>query len=363
VNGRDSNDGSADHPWATLTHAGNVVGPGATVHVAPGTYVELDLHTNASGTPIARVRYISDVKWAAHFVTNGWINYGDYVDLLGFEISGTSTANYGMIIYANEVHVLGNRIHDVPAPGCTSDGGGGVFNQGSGGFVISGNWIYDIGYPGNTQPCVRVHGIYLSAGRGGTITNNIIYNNAAWGIKEANDCSGLTLANVQTVNNTVYNNQYGGIHIGGGTSTNPTTGMYVANNIVQNNGSGAGASGYGVDEGAADPNIGCYIGTNTYIDNVVYNNAPSNWLVCTSVSGGCLGTTQITGTVNSDALMVNPSGTPLDFHLQSSSPAINTGTSTNAPIVDFDGGVRPQGGYSDIGAYEYGASPGTWPWF
>ena len=37
---------------------------GTTVHVAPGTY-EGDVVTTATGTPTARVRFISDQKWAA----------------------------------------------------------------------------------------------------------------------------------------------------------------------------------------------------------------------------------------------------------------------------------------------------------
>jgi hypothetical protein len=45
----------------------------------------------------------------------------------------------------------------------------------------------------------------------------------------------------------------------------------------------------------------------------------------------------------------------LNFHLQSSSPAIDAGSNTDAPSVDFDGNPRPQGTAIDIGAYEYGS--------
>jgi hypothetical protein len=49
----------------------------------------------------------------------------------------------------------------------------------------------------------------------------------------------------------------------------------------------------------------------------------------------------------------------LDFHLQSSSPAINTGASLGSPYnTDKDGKSRPQGSAWDIGAYEYGGSVG-----
>jgi hypothetical protein len=63
---------------------------------------------------------------------------------------------------------------------------------------------------------------------------------------------------------------------------------------------------------------------------------------------------QILRTVSTDPLMVNyqQNGTG-DYHLQSSSPAINTGTSTDSPATDLDGYPRPYNGAWDIGAYEW----------
>jgi len=52
-----------------------------------------------------------------------------------------------------------------------------------------------------------------------------------------------------------------------------------------------------------------------------------------------------------DPKFVNPSN--LDFHLQSSSLAINVGTTISTVINDYDNNVRPQGAGYDIGAYEY----------
>jgi parallel beta-helix repeat protein len=43
-----------------------------------------------------------------------------------------------------------------------------------------------------------------------------------------------------------------------------------------------------------------------------------------------------------------------DLHLIASATAIDGGTNTNAPTVDIDGGMRPQGNSTDVGAYEYG---------
>lgn len=51
---------------------------------------------------------------------------------------------------------------------------------------------------------------------------------------------------------------------------------------------------------------------------------------------------------------VNPGGG--DYHLQSNSPAINTGTNIGV-TTDKDGNTRPQGSGYDIGAYEYVGTP------
>jgi Right handed beta helix region len=55
--------------------------------------------------------------------------------------------------------------------------------------------------------------------------------------------------------------------------------------------------------------------------------------------------------VLSDPLYVNKEN--YDFHLQSTSPAIDAGDHTYEPLVDFDGRQRPLGNGYDIGAYEY----------
>ena len=57
-----------------------------------------------------------------------------------------------------------------------------------------------------------------------------------------------------------------------------------------------------------------------------------------------------------DPQLVDPV-TTRDFHLQSTSPAIDAGTNDFAPADDFDGVIRPVGAIVDIGPYEYGGTP------
>jgi hypothetical protein len=59
------------------------------------------------------------------------------------------------------------------------------------------------------------------------------------------------------------------------------------------------------------------------------------------------------GNLYGDPLFVSPAfGTTGDYHLKSGSPAIDKGSSVDAPLDDLDGNPRPQGTGFDIGAYE-----------
>jgi muconolactone delta-isomerase len=90
--GNDRNDGSFSRPWATIQHAALVVAPGATVHVAAGTYAG-PIRTTVSGTATTRIRFVSDTPWSARIVSTGgaeavWRNDGDYATIEGFDVSG-----------------------------------------------------------------------------------------------------------------------------------------------------------------------------------------------------------------------------------------------------------------------------------
>jgi len=69
----------------------------------------------------------------------------------------------------------------------------------------------------------------------------------------------------------------------------------------------------------------------------------------------------VTNAFNVDPQFVNAAAS--DFHLQSTSPAIDTGTSAVSSVVtkDYDFTLRPQGSSYDIGAYEYVSGTTTYP--
>jgi hypothetical protein len=76
-----------------------------------------------------------------------------------------------------------------------------------------------------------------------------------------------------------------------------------------------------------------------------YGNSPE--IIYSDIRGGYSGT----GNIDSDPLFVDSSNN--DFHLQASSPCVNTATPDGAPGDDLDGNKRPVDGVYDMGAYEY----------
>jgi hypothetical protein len=57
------------------------------------------------------------------------------------------------------------------------------------------------------------------------------------------------------------------------------------------------------------------------------------------------------GNINADPLFVDSAQN--DLHLQDGSPAIDAGSTQDAPLIDYDGNPRPSGLAADMGAYEH----------
>src|SRR5260370_925739 len=262
--GNDTNDGSKAHPFATIQKADEVVTPGTTVHVLPGTYTQpVTLITD--GTADARITYISDVKWGAKIETTGihdpWTTHANYIDILGFDVTSTGSRD-GIENQCSFIRTIGNHVHDIPG-GCDSTGGSGIDdgNYQAHDDDIIGNVVDHIG---NTYPklCEYVHGIYHSNARG-HILNNIAYHNAGCGIN-------LWHAATATVvdNNLSFGNQEHGISIG--TDTDNTDGVLGDNFIVANNISVDNAR-LGIREREG---VGSH---NQYLNNIVLGNGRASF--------------------------------------------------------------------------------------
>jgi hypothetical protein len=337
--GNNNNSGTKDAPLLTITKAAQVAKPGTVVHVAPGNYQE-NVRSSVHGRADARIRFISDKKWGAKIIGSGtesmWLNKANYTDIVGFEVTGSG--RLGINNEASFVLIQENYVHDLKVSGgCTGAGGAGINNSNysaSDGDII-GNLVHDIGIPGD---CIGVQGIYYSNLRG-RILNNIVYRASAFGIHLWHAPTDVLIAN-----NTVFANgsrvRGGGIVAGTGDAPGGVTmeKVRIINNVVYNN-----------------PNYSivhfCYAGENC----IGSTNSVSNNLVFGSAVRVSLKNTKEVGTIAADPQFVNYQiGTAGDFHLKSTSPAIDKGLFINAPTNDYDNVLRDSA--PDIGAYEFKAS-------
>lgn len=369
--GSDSNDGSEAHPWATITHADSVLQLGAygtTVHVAPGTYYYSSrIITNKSGTTAARIRWLSDVQWGAQIRSTDswaiWYNYGNYVDIVGFELIGTGSTGSmmnGIISHAtSHSRYIGNKIHDIPGSCSNSSGGAGIANATFGATTPPrdeqdiGNVIYNIGMANSPGQCQLIHGIYNET-VAGIVYNNIVSNVTSFGIETYHSATQQNISN-NTVFNTGGGSGGGGIQItcrsgeGGVTSNDYST---IDNNIVVNTG------GYGISE---YPAVGTH---NVYRNNIVIGSYTANVHLLSGAQSG-----SITSGSPGDIFVDYQSNGSGDYHLKSGSIAIDAGSVACAsgvtncvPTLDIEGGMRPIDSVWDVGAYEFGSAAGTWPW-
>jgi hypothetical protein len=116
--GSDSNPGTSAAPFKTIMKAASVATAGVTVHVADGTYRETITSSN-SGTASAYITFQSDNKWGAKIISPAtghsaaWHNTGDYVAIIGFDITGGGAVGInhsGSGDIANQ-----NHVHHIPA--------------------------------------------------------------------------------------------------------------------------------------------------------------------------------------------------------------------------------------------------------
>ena len=336
--GLDSNPGTQAAPVNTIGRADALASAGYTIHVAPGTYRVAapsagsnGITTVKSGTSSARIRFVSDVKWGAKIIVSGtgitWNSKGSFVDIEGFDISGTG--RHGILSAGANLTITNNFIHDLTiSGGCTGGGGAAIDTYGPvGNVLINGNVVRNIGYA-MIGSCNTVQGIYI-ANANNVVTNNIVSGVAAIAIQQWHGATSSTI-----VNNTVSHSKMG-ILLGQGDSGATATGSannYVANNIVHDN------TTYGIVEG------GKMGGNNRYVNNLV-NASGTNWRVAGAVSGS------LTGNPMFVTYLANGLG---NFRVQSTSPTIGRGTTASAPAADIDG-VSRAGSPIDLGAYRYGS--------
>ncbi len=405
--GNDSDNGSEATPFATIQKATEVAGPGDQVYIKAGTYtnkVEVTISGEANNWvtydayPGDELQVILDgdnfeVKASYVRVSGIKVQNAENAilvegpDITDVTISNNHTYNSvasGIIVWgiiypydtrdfqnAFNIKILNNKVEKACNGGwneCITIASGVI------GFEISGNEIWGSGLEvgtGSNQTQEGVNGgegIDIKSGiQNGIIANNYlhdlyrraIYLDAAGGT----DPSKLkpVMKDIEVYNNIAHNCEGQGIAImteGIGDATN----IDIFNNVLYNNtedgimyykhpwGTGSisnirtyNNSIYG------NPRYGMLLDFpgstgSEYYNNICYNNGTD--FKADNGNGEYTATNNLYGT--------NPLFTDVsagNFKLQNGSPAINAGTSSGAPLNDFDGLGR--NGAVDIGAFEY----------
>ena len=374
-----------DYP--TIQAAINASSNGDTVLVAPGTYFENVTFsgklitvqsaqgpsvTTIDGGGVAPVVNFSNAETSAAVLQGFTLQHGNAPFAYGYEgagvhITSASPTILGNVITANTACGDGTGISvafaspvirdntitgNFKQPGCSGQGGGGIFVRGAASVQIIHNTITN-----NTSDFGG--GIDLFASGMPTLLNNTISNNTAGiqggGVYMVNQSDATIVQNVITGNTS---SQSGGalyISIPSG-DRGP---LLVNNTVAGNSGSDSSVFLGGFDAQVqlsnnivaasnTQPAVLCnttYSSTSPIFDhNDLFNSAGS------AAQGSCSQAVGAGGNISADPQFAAAG----DYHLQSTSPAIDAGNSgaPSLPSTDLDGQPRINGPAVDQGVYE-----------
>jgi parallel beta-helix repeat protein len=347
--------GTASAPIEFLAQPGaSIIQRNATtpdgINLESASYVTIDGFT-VTGMPRAGVRSVGTSGDPAHFVTvrnvtatnnTNWGIFTGFVDdlLIESNTASGSVNEHGIYVsnsgdrpvIRNNV-IFGNHQAGIHMNGDVTEGGDGIIT----GAIVSGNRIYDNGLGGAS-------GINMDGVQNSVIENNLLYNNHASGISLYQDDGGGPSSGDAVVNNTIDQASNGrwALNIQGG-----STGNTLLNNILLNEHPTRGA----IDI-SPDSLSGLVSDYNAVISRFTTDDADTILTLQQWQSQ----TGQDPHSLVSDAAHLFVNAAAGDYHLISTAPAINAGTSQFAPSVDLDGNPRPIGAAFDIGAYEFGAT-------
>jgi hypothetical protein len=222
-------------------------------------------------------------------------------DFTGFNISNTANAGGGLFVSGGTATVHSN---DFSSNTSQADEGPAIW-AGSSVLAIDSNvFAHNVSNAAWVGGAIRLDEITT------TLTNNVVAQNQASGFH-------VTAGNVAFVNNTIVSNTVDGIGL-----WNNSTIPLLRNNIIADNGS------YAVGGDGA-------VTLSEYND--LWNNPGGTYEMPTVTLGS--------GNIALDPQFVDVANG--DYHLQADSPCIDTGTSTGAPMEDFEEDPRPLDGDMD----------------
>ena len=146
----ESGDGSAQSPWATITHALDTVPDGSTILVKPGTYSG---RVRLRGTFAVGVTVVSEVPYQARLRNSATVItcfYGQGITLEGFDIAHSGPGAGGLVIqiqdlidepggdnFVSRITLRNNIIHDSYNNDLLK------INNGAGNITVEGNMFYN----------------------------------------------------------------------------------------------------------------------------------------------------------------------------------------------------------------------------
>ena len=300
-------------------------------------YVEFDhiyAHNVGAGFRMAKNNALldTDIPWSGHqyYIHDNWIRTTTAEAMY----IGSSDSHGIFPIY--DVEVWNNRIEDAGYDGIQ-------IRQAHSQVLVHDNYIQSTG----GQPCKNgtldnTAGFNIAKGTdtGDWYNNTVIGARTAFYIKDA--------ANVRVFNNLI---------IDSGHSNSVLTSVECPANRTQTAPEGAAQiiNSSGVEfmfNTVANPNIlaryGISIDQSTGVihDNILAGNFENFFL-----GTGITMTHNLTNSEMDYFKFVAPENN--DYHLSELSPAIDAAGTSSFPWSDLDRWIRPQGNYSDVGAYEY----------
>ena len=408
TNGNDANPGTESQPWRTIQKAANTLTAGQTVYVKAGTYNEQVTVRNSgsAGKYITFSAYLDNIVIVDGTGINMDPGYGrdggliqiwgkSYIKVSGFTIInsgyaglfvntpgsynnppshdiifegntikdswaaaiimfGRGSSNAENYVARNNIIIRGHMGGDPMAHESLSVGGkisnfeisGNTIKDSFWGAIDSKDGVYNGKIFGNTctnteMSCVYVDGYSIGADNI-DVFDNVVHDMKNVGTESngfnVNSEQGGPTTNIRFYNNLVYNNPGTAMRMSyyrSGTEGKVDR-ITITSNTFFNNGVGnANRGGISIERSDA---------TNTVIrNNIIFQNG---FGVRNSEADAIM-----SNNLETNPLFLNPS--VFNFHLHVNSPAINKGSSANAPGFDFDGKARPSGGGYDIGAYEY----------
>jgi hypothetical protein len=404
--GDDGNPGTFDYPWQTIQHAADTLVAGDTVYIRAGTYPEqvVPQHSGSADQYITYAAYLGeqvtidgagitlpdtliglfDISNKSYIRVSGLriVNAGPYLNNAGILVNDSSyiivdlnstynTLSSGIGVWGSDhVTVDSNKIEHA----CTDIGqecltiaetesfevkDNEVFDCQEEGIIVKDNSAYGQVYR-NSIHHVGSTGLYVDSWNRYThdiaVFQNTVHDIGDNGLAVGSEDGG-TLTNVHIYNNLSYNNRWVGLSISANGLSGPMQDISVVNNTFYNN----GWTDYGGGIVIENPNAQNVVLRNNLVSQnlsfqiAIYSTVPTQTFAIDHnlIDGfrGAEGEVYGDDYVEGDPCFVDPVGA--DFHLQGDSPAIDQGSSLDAPDDDYDGQSRPAGSGYDIGADEY----------